>query len=628
LGTMDAAAFRALVQRLEPGAAARPGLYKARVAALAALGYGYLLGMLVLLTATSVILIVAGRGLGVKAAIPLLVVVGAALRALWVPVSPPEGMALREADAPQLFALVRTLGRRLRAPRVHTILVGSDVNASVTQVPRLGVFGWYKNYLLVGLPLLRAVSPEEWQAILAHELGHLSGNHGRFGSWIYRLRATWSRLLEQFERRRTTVGTLVFGQFFERFIPYFTAYTFVLARAHEYEADAAAADVVGAETARRALARSQVAGHVAEQFWTGVRQSVTQTPEPPRDAHRRLGAALGAGATPDDAAAWLRQAWTSPTDYADTHPALADRLRALGWPPAGAAPEPPGPPRPWDGTSAAQTYLGEAAERIERALDERWLREVAEAWRKQHGEFAKARERLAALEQRPVESLSPAEDWERVRLNAVLGEEERADRYAAALLARAPDYAPVQVYVGQRLLERGDTSGIAFVERGMSDPDLILHGCGTLFQFHWSRGEVAEAERYRERAIERRRELREGEAERNRVTRDVRFAPHDLSAEQVAAVREVVERIPELEGGAVFLARRLVQYLPERPCYVVGLAPKTRWWRRRNEKQEVQLRHRMAEQLPGPALLYVFLLTGKLKGLRSVLERIEGARLM
>lgn len=625
---MDAAAFRALVERLEPGATARPALYRARVAALAVLGYGYVLGMLVLLTATSVVLVVAGRGLGVKAAIPLLVVVGAALRALWVQVSAPQGMALREADAPQLFALVRTLGRRLKAPRVHAVLVTSDLNAGVTQVPRLGVFGWYKNYLLIGLPLLRAVSPEEWQAILAHELGHLSGNHGRFGSWIYRLRATWSRLFEQFERRRTRLGMLVFGEFFGWFIPYFNAYTFVLARAHEYEADAAAAEVVGAETARRALARTRVAGHVVEHFWTGVRQSVAQTPEPPRDAHRQLGAALGAGAPPDDAAAWLRQAWTSPTDYADTHPALADRLRALGWPPAGVAPEPPGPPQPLDGLSAAQTYLGEAAERIERTLDEQWVREVNEAWRKRHGELAKAHERLTALDARPAGSLSPAEAWERVRLNAVLGEEERADQYAAALLERAPDYAPVQVYVGQRLLERGDPSGIAFVERGMSDPDLILHGCRMLFHFHWSRGEVAEAERYRERAIERQRNLREGEAERNRVTRDVRFAPHDLSAQQVTAVREVVARIPELEGGAVFLARRLVQYLPEQPCYVVGLAPKTPWLRPLNKKQEVELRHRVAQQLTGPVPLYVFLLTGKLKGLRRTLGRIEGARLL
>lgn len=46
---MTLASFRELVQRLELRAAARPAAYRARVAALAALGYGYVFGMLGLL---------------------------------------------------------------------------------------------------------------------------------------------------------------------------------------------------------------------------------------------------------------------------------------------------------------------------------------------------------------------------------------------------------------------------------------------------------------------------------------------------------------------------------------------------------------------------------------------------
>jgi hypothetical protein len=33
-----------------------------------------------------------------------------------------------------------------------------DFNAAVVQAPRLGLFGWYRNYLLIGLPLAKALT--------------------------------------------------------------------------------------------------------------------------------------------------------------------------------------------------------------------------------------------------------------------------------------------------------------------------------------------------------------------------------------------------------------------------------------------------------------------------------------
>ena len=44
------------------------------------------------------------------------------------------------------------------------------------------------------------------------------------------------------------------------YVPYFNAYTFVLARANEYQADRASADLVGADVAAHALKRVNLAG--------------------------------------------------------------------------------------------------------------------------------------------------------------------------------------------------------------------------------------------------------------------------------------------------------------------------------------------------------------------------------
>src|SRR5947208_2584067 len=83
--------------------------------------------------------------------------------------------------------------------------------------------------LLLGLPLMKSLTPAQFEAVLAHEFGHLAGGHGRVSNWIYRLRLSWARLLSALEGRKA--GSWLFLPFFNWYAPYFSAYSFPLARA-------------------------------------------------------------------------------------------------------------------------------------------------------------------------------------------------------------------------------------------------------------------------------------------------------------------------------------------------------------------------------------------------------------
>ena len=105
--------------------------------------------------------------------------------------------------------------------------------------------------MVVGLPLLRALTPDEFRAVLAHEFGHLSGKHGRFSGWIYRVRQTWIQILTQVHQDRS-YASFLFEPFLNWYAPYLNAYSFVLARTQEREADAYAVDFAGKEFAAMA----------------------------------------------------------------------------------------------------------------------------------------------------------------------------------------------------------------------------------------------------------------------------------------------------------------------------------------------------------------------------------------
>jgi Zn-dependent protease with chaperone function len=246
---MDRRQFNYLIRQLENDAHLDEHGYRRRVLGLSLLGYLYVFGSITLAA-----MIAVGTTWYVSAhprhaallwfvVVPMIVLLFFIVRALWVRFDPPQGRRVTRAQAPGLFELIDRVRAQLKGPAIHEVLIDADFNASIVQNPRLGILGWYRNYLVLGLPYLMVLQPGHVAAVIAHEYGHLSGAHGKFAAWIYRQRAIWGQLIHRLQRQRHwTTGW--FGAFFEWYAPYFHAYSFVLARANEYQPDRASADVV------------------------------------------------------------------------------------------------------------------------------------------------------------------------------------------------------------------------------------------------------------------------------------------------------------------------------------------------------------------------------------------------
>src|SRR5262249_14232655 len=146
--------------RLEREAHRNPGLYKFRVAMLALLGYLFILfvlafsiGLLVLLgflVKLVVFHLSSGSITILKLLVPvilgLLTFIGITLQSLWVHIPDPEGQEMTREEAVPLFLEIDRLRRELKVPRFHKVFLTDEFNGGVRQVPRLGIFGWQKNY--------------------------------------------------------------------------------------------------------------------------------------------------------------------------------------------------------------------------------------------------------------------------------------------------------------------------------------------------------------------------------------------------------------------------------------------------------------------------------------------------
>jgi Zn-dependent protease with chaperone function len=635
--------FERTVERLTILAARAPRLYVTKVALFAAGGFALLLGViavLVLLPLALVGLLVLAFTSGhASGAAVLLAKLGKGLLllapAIWIPLrtafealfsrfEPPGGTPINQAQAPALFAAIDDLRQRMRGPRFHQVLISDDLNASVVQRPRLGPLGWQRNYLVLGLPLLESLSAREALAVVAHEYGHLAGAHGRFSAFIYRLRWSWSGI-ETMSSRWTGWGGRGLARLLGWFAPRFNAYTFVLARANEYQADAAAAALVGQDIAGTALMRVHVAAKRYGEFWQKQMARSELQAAPPESAYD--GWATLAASAPEPAAAtqYLQEALAETTGCADTHPALVDRLAALGLPGEAAAntlTPPPAHPH----QSAALVWLGALAHDLRRRHQDTWRDGMGDSWRARHAEYVGSLERLHALQaQASTGVLSDDEHWERWNLLRELDDARVIvpDREAAALAyvdAHLNDNRAHYV-LGLERLAQANERGLVDLEHCIKlQAESTLPACARALDY--LKEDDPRTAEWRARYDARAKFETARDTEKQNLDAKHPLTAHDATPEQW---REIEAFVRERRNGIAraYFARRILPSAPDIPTYVLALqlGGWSQYW---DKDQEIVNRF---DDFPFPAHVMICSLYGGYAPMRKVLKKLPGCRI-
>jgi Zn-dependent protease with chaperone function len=552
-----------LIPSLEKFAAEQPESYKLRVALLAVLGYAYLFFIvLILLAIVGVTLLYARLNwLVIKILWIPLVIAGIVLRSLWITLPKPDGAELRRDQAPELFDLIHEVTTKLNGPNIHHVLVNGDFNASVVQIPQFGMFGWLNNYLVVGLPLLRAFTPDEFRAVLAHEVGHLSGKHGSFSGWIYRVRRSWMEIYTRVHYERH-YASFLFEPFLKWYAPYMSAYSFVLARAQERHADEYAVELAGRDVTAVMLSRLDVKQrNLAEDFWPGFFRQSKEQPKAPRDPFEQMlnGAAKPIG--PVNAQKWFFEALQVPTGYDDTHPALADRLAAIGYPKG--SPEVAGlldavVKADEQKQSAATYYLSDLPEDFINSQNRIWREQLVQPWNESHVRSNEAKKQLAKLEEEATQrSLTVDEQWQRVTLLSQVQDDNATIPLLQTMVREHPEHAGAHFALGAILLDQQKFEGVKYLEKAMElGPNTAGDASMRLSGFYFQQGNKELAETFRQRAAEYFEKAQRLREQAVAFSPDDKFLPHELSE---VVLKEIQAQLQKVRGlSEAFLVRKVL----------------------------------------------------------------------
>jgi Zn-dependent protease with chaperone function len=257
------------------------------------------------------------------------------------------GIAVTPAQQPALWARIRELATQVgtRAPR--RLYLVPDANAAVWENARLLGLIPGKRQMMIGLPLLMAMTPAQLDSVLAHELGHYGNRDTRLGGLVGRTRQSVISALRAAGRkgRFQLPGSDLFVAIFRAYAKVVLRVTQQASRAEEYAADRVAAQIAGPANAIAAL--SQLRGiDAAFDFYMdryvapGLQLGLLP---PPAEVFGGFQGLLSDPARQAELDEIRKNPPPSDADPYDSHPPIADRVAALAsLPPGAALPDAPG----------------------------------------------------------------------------------------------------------------------------------------------------------------------------------------------------------------------------------------------------------------------------------------------
>ncbi len=552
--------FKRKIREFEALAAARPETYSRKLAVSILTGYLFvafiaILGLAGLVLMALVMLhskrIYAGE---IKILIFLAIYEFVILKALFVKIPPPDGFEAGRKDFPALFKLVEEVGSASNAPHIHRIVIEGDFNAGVCQIPRFGLLGGHTNHLIIGYPLVSTMTPEQFKAVLAHELGHVSKSHSALSLRIFRIRQTWQSIAESCGQGIASIFVVPFAKWY---LPRLNAITFVISRRHEYEADSFAAKIAGAGNMAMALTLLEIKTRQFADANSDIWETAKSSPDAPAGFMTRLVSDLKTPPTEDKLRKYLSKGRKRKTSIVDSHPCLDDRLSAIGQaiPPTTAL-------EAATAISAADQYLGEEwGRKICGYFDEKWHAAFSAPWRQLHESHMKDVEKLQTIES----AAGSMNDFDSRFEHAILVESVRGTDAALPLFSQIasefPGHPLATFTLGRALVQAKEArpdEGIGLIRKSFSmDITLLSAGNQIIAEYLTEDGREEELEQIYGFEEENENRLKRANTEIASFTAKHKYIRHNADKATLDAIRAVLAK--ETKIREAFLVRKEIE---------------------------------------------------------------------
>ncbi len=305
----------------------------------------------------------------------------------------------------------------------------------------------------------------------------------------------------------------------------------------------------------------------------------------------------------------LQSALQDATGHADTHPALKDRLAAIGHETAEF--------QTLD-KSAAEHWLGENYARVVKEFDEFWLERNEQPWRERYDYVRTSQMRLSDLRKKDRGSLDANELWELATLTEEFDQDADPLPVYKAYQDKHPEDLDAALVIGRILLSRDDESGIPYLEEATNSLWLAVSACQLAYGFYLGKGNTEKAEHWQHRGEHFLDQENEARQERDTVEASDTFLKAELGEQLAESLCSQLANYPRIKRA--WVARKHVEHLPESPVF--ALTFKTSWLCNGEAMAE-----KLANEIQFPGLIFFAYLGGSTAALGKKIRK-HGTQLL
>jgi hypothetical protein len=330
--------------------------------------------------------------------------------------------------------------------------------------------------------------------------------------------------------------------------------------------------------------------------------------------------------TRDDASRWCDRAAAGLTDYSDTHPSFADRVRAVGLRPMNfrksGFPIQPAP-------SAAELLLSDSLERMRRDVSALWHDEVKSTWHGRHVQATLLERQLAGAESGATPSEAALDPlWEKAQTVLALKGPQAAEPLLRDLVAMKPTHSAANFVLGKHLLDRLNEEGTSYLQRILDaeGDDFIPRACATLAEYFQAVGDADGVHRVRKRLDCHQFAAEKSRVERTHVGPRDSLLPHQLSQAELNELLQTLQKESSLDGA--WLVQKKLEYFPKQRLFILALQTATNLLGRSNATLDAQIVNRVIPQLRLPGRSLVISPTGTFRKLAKRVVSFDGSRIV
>jgi len=279
---------------------------------------------------------------------------------------PAVGFTMPESKIPKIYSLVKEMQSHFKRPVIHRIIISVNYELDIVKTPRWILPIWSSNTLVIGLPLLICLSPEQFEYLLARKTGQFSRRNNILTNWLYQLNGIWQQYSYIYGKQKTSESRIL-KLFYSVYASLYERISVNAAIADELYADEYVMELYSHEAVCEMITADALCRwYLEKRFWPVIEKASLQKTNTVLQPYRKLTTAIRSNLTSVKIAMLKKLVWNEPVERANRIPSIKLRLDKIGY----AAPQ----MEESTGESAADFYLGASLNGALNLMDKLWLK--------------------------------------------------------------------------------------------------------------------------------------------------------------------------------------------------------------------------------------------------------------